>query len=283
VARSALALALLATPLLAAPAFANNPPSSGGAGLGGSSSSSSHKNTSNASHPSNVPGIPNIPHNGASQHLGERILREGMHGHDVRVLQDYLSIAGYPTAIDGAFGPATKANVIKFETAQGFTPNGIVSYAVAYQLRVVVAQVESTRITHATLSDGVAIAPASAPQTVKNVIAAANQIAFKPYVYGGGHASFNSRGYDCSGSTSYALHGGGLLSSTEDSSQFESYGLAGNGRWITLFANSGHVYMWIDGLWFDTAAQSSQNRNDRWASSRVSPLSGFVRRHPPGF
>jgi hypothetical protein len=280
VARYAAAIALLATPLLAGPALARSRPGSGGAGLGGGSS---HSSGSHHSHPSNVPGIPNIPHDGGSQHLGERVLREGMHGHDVRVLQDYLSIAGYVTPVDGNFGPTTKTNVIKFQVADGFAANGVVSYSVAYALRVAVAKVQSTPVPHATLSsNGVAIAPQNAPLAVKEVIAAADKIAFKPYIYGGGHASWSSRGYDCSGSTGYALHGAGLLSSTEDSSQFESYGLSGNGRWITLFANGGHVYMWVDGLWFDTAAQSSSNHNDRWSSVRASPRQGFVVRHPAG-
>jgi hypothetical protein len=279
--RSAIALTLLATPLLASPAFADSSPGNGGAGLSGGSSGGSH---SHSSQPSNVPGIPNIPHDGGSQHLGERVLKEGMHGHDVRVLQDYLSIAGDATPVDGNFGPTTKTNVIKFQTTEASEPNGVVSYAVAYALRVAVAKVEATPIAHATLaSNGLAVAPASAPLAVQEVIAAANKIAFKPYVFGGGHGSWNSSGYDCSGSTSYALHGGGLVNVTEDSSEFESYGLSGNGRWITLFANGGHVYMWIDGLWFDTAAQSSQNQNDRWSSTRVNAASGFVVRHPAGF
>jgi hypothetical protein len=277
-------IAAVVPPLLAGPALADSSPGSGGAGLGGGSSSGSHKSSSHkAPAQSNVSGIPNIPHDGGSKHLGERVLKAGMRGHDVRVLQDYLTISGYPTAIDGDFGAATKQNVISFQSAHGFTPNGVVSYAVAYQLRVVVARVESAHITHATISDGVAIAPANAPLVVKDVIAAANRIAFTPYEWGGGHASWNSRGYDCSGSTSYALHGGGILTQTEDSSQFEHYGLPGNGRWITLFANGGHVYMWIDGLWYDTGAQSSQNHNDRWSSTRANGPSGYVVRHPRGF
>jgi len=132
-------------------------------------------------------------------------------------------------------------------------------------------------------SEGLAVAPADAPEVIREVIAAANRIAFKPYVYGGGHASFNSSGYDCSGSVSYALHGGGLLSSPEDSSEFESYGDAGAGRWITIWTNAGHAYMNIAGLWFDTAAQSSANGNDRWSRTRISPSSGFMVRHPAGW
>jgi peptidoglycan hydrolase-like protein with peptidoglycan-binding domain len=132
-------------------------------------------------------------------------------------------------------------------------------------------------------SQGLAVAPSGAPVVIREVIAAANKIAFKPYVYGGGHGSFTSSGYDCSGSVSYALHGGGLLSSPEDSSEFETYGNSGLGRWITLYTNAGHVYMHIAGLWFDTAAQSSSNNNSRWSTTRISPSSGFMIRHPAGW
>jgi peptidoglycan hydrolase-like protein with peptidoglycan-binding domain len=130
---------------------------------------------------------------------------------------------------------------------------------------------------------GLAQAPAGAPMTISEVIQAANQIAFKPYIYGGGHGSFNSAGYDCSGSVSYALHGANLLATPLDSTQFESYGAPGRGRWITLYANAGHIFMQVAGLWFDTAAQSAQNGNDRWSVSRVSPGSDWVVRHPTGW
>jgi cell wall-associated NlpC family hydrolase len=125
--------------------------------------------------------------------------------------------------------------------------------------------------------------PAGAPMTISEVIQAADQIAFKPYIFGGGHGSFNSAGYDCSGSVSFALHGANLLATPLDSTQFESYGDPGRGRWITLYANAGHVFMDVAGLWFDTAAQSAQNGNDRWSASRVSPGSGWVVRHPAGW
>jgi hypothetical protein len=125
--------------------------------------------------------------------------------------------------------------------------------------------------------------PAGAPTVIRNVIEAANAIAFKPYIYGGGHGSFNSAGYDCSGSVSYALHGGNLLGTPLDSTQFESYGDPGAGRWITIYADAGHAYMQVAGVWFDTAAQAAQNGNDRWSTTRISPSGGFVVRHPAGW
>jgi cell wall-associated NlpC family hydrolase len=117
---------------------------------------------------------------------------------------------------------------------------------------------------------------------VKEVIAAANHIATLPYIYGGGHAMWADTGYDCSGSTSFALHGAGLIGAPEDSGELESYGEPGPGAWITLYANAGHVYMNIAGLWFDTAGQKSSNGQDRWSTTRVSSRSGFIIRHPGG-
>jgi peptidoglycan hydrolase-like protein with peptidoglycan-binding domain len=131
--------------------------------------------------------------------------------------------------------------------------------------------------------DGLAIPPTGAPQAIRQAIAGGDLIAFNPYVYGGGHQSFNSLGYDCSGSVSFALHFAGLLRSPLDSTQFESWGQPGPGRWITLFANGGHVYMEIAGLFFDTAAQRFSNGNDRWSRVRISPAGGFVVRHPTGW
>ena len=114
---------------------------------------------------------------------------------------------------------------------------------------------------------------------VSRVIAAGNEIATRPYVYGGGHGSFQSQGYDCSGSVSYALHGGGLISSPEDSSELESYGDSGPGKHITIYANSEHAFMVVDGKRFDTVAQAETGT--RWSNSMTS-TSGFVERHPPG-
>ena len=111
------------------------------------------------------------------------------------------------------------------------------------------------------------------------MIAAGDEIATRPYVWGGGHGSFISEGYDCSGSVSYALHGGGLLSSPEDSSALESYGEPGPGRDITIYANAEHAFMVVDGKRFDTVALSETGT--RWSGSMTS-TAGFVARHPAG-
>ncbi len=128
------------------------------------------------------------------------------------------------------------------------------------------------------ITESEASAPASAPQAVKDVIAAANSIADTPYVWGGGHGSFESSGYDCSGSVSYALHGGGLLESPLDSTGLETWGEPGPGRWITVYANSGHAWMVVAGIAFDTSGGAGPRWHDPWASSPE----GFIARHPAG-
>jgi peptidoglycan hydrolase-like protein with peptidoglycan-binding domain len=257
-------------------------PGSGGASLGGTSSGSS-KSTRVTAQDSSGHVYP-----GDSVHMGDRILRQGMTGHDVRVLQDFLTRAGYPTTIDGQFGPGTKSNVQAFQRAHHETPNGVVTYAVNLALRAAAGAAQSSNtvqssgpVGKATLNpDGTANAPANAPAAVKAVIAAGNRIAFKPYLWGGGHASWNASGYDCSGSVSYALHGGGLIRSPEDSGELMSYGSSGRGRWITVWSNDGHVYMYVAGLRFDTS--SNGPHGSRWTTAGRSNA-GFVDRHPSGY
>ncbi len=130
---------------------------------------------------------------------------------------------------------------------------------------------------------GLAAAPMRAPLAIQEMIWAGNHLIGKPYIYGGGHASFYSRGYDCSGSVSFALHGGGRLSHPEDSTEFESYGARGVGRWVTIFANGEHAYMTIAGLRLDTspAFDPSNLEGPRWRPLRPEN-SGFVKRHPVG-
>jgi peptidoglycan hydrolase-like protein with peptidoglycan-binding domain len=232
-----------------------------------------------------------VKQDGGSQHLGERTLRKGMHGHDVRVLQGYLTLVGYPTGVDGDFGPATKANVIQFEQAHGLNANGVVTYADSLALRQAVAlALVGGAVSKATInSDGTATAPSGAPAIVQKVIAAANKIIDKPYVYAGGHAKWNDSGYDCSGAVSYALHGGGLLSAPEDSTGLESYGSPGPGKWITIYADSGHTWVVVAGIAFDTADYGGPNipsgTGPRWRSNPTGNLADggdYVVRHPSG-
>jgi peptidoglycan hydrolase CwlO-like protein len=129
------------------------------------------------------------------------------------------------------------------------------------------------------ISESQASVPSEAPPAVAAVIEAANSIATTPYVWGGGHGSFSSSGYDCSGAVSFALNGGGMLSSPLDSTGLSTWGEAGPGQWITVYANAGHVWVLIAGLAFDT----SGGAGPRWHSSPASSTAGFIARHPPGY
>jgi peptidoglycan hydrolase CwlO-like protein len=129
------------------------------------------------------------------------------------------------------------------------------------------------------ISESEASAPASAPPAVQAAISAANSIATTPYIWGGGHGSFEDSGYDCSGATSFALHGGGWLESPLDSTGLETWGEPGPGKWITVYANAEHAWMTIAGLAFDTVG----GPGPRWHPSLVDSPEGFIARHPPGY
>lgn len=135
----------------------------------------------------------------------------------------------------------------------------------------------------AMLVNGRAIAPLDAPPAVKKVIAAANKIRTKPYIYGGGHARWWDSGYDCSGAVSFALRGGKFLTSPLPSGPMMTWGQAGVGRWITVYANGGHAYAVIAGLRWDTAGNSGSS-GPRWSESLAAGASGpFAARHPAGY
>ncbi len=130
----------------------------------------------------------------------------------------------------------------------------------------------------AKLRNGKAVAPSNAPSRVKKVIDAANKIAKgKNYCYGGGHGSFNDNCYDCSGAVSYALHGGRFVSSPMPSGSYRSWGKKGKGKWITVYAHSGHMYAVIAGLRFDTSMTAGKGPG--WSKDMRSS-SGFTSRHP---
>jgi hypothetical protein len=141
----------------------------------------------------------------------------------------------------------------------------------------------------ATLVNGRVIAPASAPRRVKRVIAAANRLVEKPYIYGGGHKPFSSQldsGYDCSGAVSYALYGGRFLRSPLPSGALMSWGSDGPGDWITVYAHGGHAYLVVAGLRFDTSLRDPDapgpSSGPRW-SRTLRESDAFVARHPRGY
>jgi len=135
----------------------------------------------------------------------------------------------------------------------------------------------------AALIGGRAIAPLNAPPMVKRVIAAANHIRLTPYVWGGGHGRWISSGYDCSGAVSYALHGGKLLTTPLTSGSLETFGEAGPGKWITIYANASHAYMVVAGLRFDTAGDES-GTGPRWHPTTAAAAAGrYIVRHPVGY
>ena len=216
-----------------------------------------------------------------------RTLRQGSSGSDVRVLQRYLDQAGYDTTADGQFGPATRRSVMSFESAEQQTVNGSASRGEQRMVRARASAAggdddepsESPTEKAYIGSDGLAVAPSSAPEEVQAIIEAGNAIATKPYKYGGGHARWNDTGYDCSGSVSYVLHAAGLLSRALDSSGFMSWGERGRGTWVTIRTNPGHAYMIVAGLRFDTSARS--RTGTRW-SEQMRSASGFRGRHPDG-
>jgi peptidoglycan hydrolase-like protein with peptidoglycan-binding domain/predicted heme/steroid binding protein len=185
----------------------------------------------------------------------------------VRLLQRRLGIAA-----DGVFGAGTKRALKRFQRAHGMTADGIAGPATWAALGVS-GHHPILKMRGQTRSAG------SVSGLLAVGVAAANRIARYPYRYGGGHSSFHDSGYDCSGSVSYVLHAMGRLASPLDSTALMSYGAAGPGRWVTIYANSGHTYMTINGRRFDTSAQ--WQGGSRWSLFDRSSA-GYVVRHPPG-
>ena len=226
----------------------------------------------------------------ASAAFGDRVLKRGSQGHDVRVLQSWLTHLGVETTVDGAFGSGTERALRSFERSQRWTVDGVLSRINARQMRKLMKrragsapqrETQQAPAGRARLSrDGrTATAPPDAPEAVRRAIAYANRITSKPYRYGGGHASFRDSGYDCSGAVSYALRGARLLRRPMDSSELMSWGRSGRGRWITVYAHGGHAYVVIAGLRFDTSGSGEEG--PRWRREARSS-SGYRVRHWQG-
>lgn len=133
----------------------------------------------------------------------------------------------------------------------------------------------------AVIIGGRAVPPANAPADVLRAITAGNRICTKPYRRGGGHAKFEDSAYDCSGTVSYVLHAAGELDEPTVSSAFRSYGRSGKGKWITVYARKGHVFLEVAGLRLDTGYSDADSDGPRW-SSRSRPTKGYSMRHPSG-
>ncbi len=232
--------------------------------------------------------------------FGDHILRTGDRGREVKVLQRWLTLTGFPTNVDGHFGRRTRLAVRRYERANGQRVDGWVSREQAQGLRT---RAYAARGAHATAPaaaaalpapaplitptanaviapDGLtAMVPAAAPPQVRDAIAAANRIVGKPYRWGGGHARVEDDAYDCSGAVSYPLMAAGLLRGPLDSTGLKRFGEAGPGVWMTVYANAEHTYAVIAGLRLDTSGTGG--KGPRWHTGARSGK-GFVVRHPTG-
>jgi cell wall-associated NlpC family hydrolase len=236
-----------------------------------------------------------LPAAAGAARYGSRTLKPGMHGKDVKQLQRYLSKAGHRTHADGEFGPRTRRVLRATERELELRVDDVASRRDQRAIKRAVASPGTGGAAYVPPpprnqvvpgakgkvgTDGFAVPPASAPAAVKRIVAAGNKIAKTPYKWGGGHGKWDDTGYDCSGSVSYALHGGGLLDSSMVSGDFAHWGSSGHGRWITIYANSGHVYMVVAHMRFDTSSRSRSG--SRWTSVHRSS-EGFAVTHPTGF
>lgn len=227
--------------------------------------------------------------------LGDRGLRAGMRGHDVKALQRLLNRAGFRTPLSGTFAAPTTRSVSAFQRAAGLEPSGVAGRKTVRRLRGAAASGGAAPIAPAAESsalqppapgqiatigdDGLATAPADAPREVLDMIAAGNEIATTPYRYGGGHKSFDDDAYDCSGSVGYVLHAAGLLDHTVTSGELETWGLAGPGGWLSVYANEDHTFLVVAGIRFDTSGQ--KRTGSRWQPMNRT-TEGFVVRRADG-
>jgi peptidoglycan hydrolase-like protein with peptidoglycan-binding domain len=239
----------------------------------------------------------------ADARFGDATLQIGDRGRDVKIAQKYLTKAGIRTTADGIYGRGTASRVKRFERGADLDVDGKLEPADARELKAAAkrgstgggneddggdgnggadagAMPQNTGETAQISADGkTAVAPANAPEEVKQAIAAANEITDKPYKYGGGHGDFEDSGYDCSGAVSYALHGAGLLDEPLDSSGLARWGESGEGQWITVYGKSSHAYIVIAGARFDTSGEGEEG--PRWRHEKGS-TSGYAVRHPEG-
>jgi len=196
-------------------------------------------------------------------------------------VRDPEEALSHPDPAAAANGPKAKSpKAVGASSDDGISPGAPSDAQVRRDLRELYGSASGAAGQTTLDKRGLAQVPLGAPDVVRQVIAGGNAIADFPYVWGGGHGSFQDSGYDCSGSVSYALAAAGLLDSPITSGGFERYGEPGRGKWITIYANGGHVFMYVGGLRFDTSGRSGP-RGSRWQTA-PRPTAGFVVRHPPG-
>ncbi len=159
-------------------------------------------------------------------------------------------------------------------------PTGAASATSSARLKRDTGPSRDTAVSQAdVLKNGIALPPIEAPQAVRQIIEAGNSIARSPYLWGGGHGKWLDKGYDCSGSVSYALASAGLLNAPLDSGRLMGWGKPGPGKWVTIYTNPGHVFLVVAGVRFDTSG--TRSTGSRWQKS-MRAGGGFVARHPPG-
>jgi cell wall-associated NlpC family hydrolase len=197
------------------------------------------------------------------------------------------ALKSHPQAIDPLAGasqpPSQAASTGPGSVSVGPSSGGALAQPVSdAQVRAeLAASGLSANAQQATLTpEGLALAPIGAPLVIQQVIDAGNQIAHLPYRFGGGHGTFEDSAYDCSGSISFVFAAARLLGTTVSSGELMSWGDPGPGKWITVFANPGHTFMYIAGLRFDTVALAQTG--SRWSNRSATEGGGFVARHPPG-
>jgi cell wall-associated NlpC family hydrolase len=250
--------------------------------LGGGSSTEAGKHTNTAPAVSPGAGAQPLAPQGRIGSGSTGSLTEGGHFTEVRDPEEARSYPA-PAGVQhsSASSPASAAEAI---VAPGATPTSQVRKELA-QMKALERASRAQTLTpvkggDSIGGDGTIPIPTNVPEVVQRVVAGANAIADFPYRFGGGHGSFIDNAYDCSGSVSYALAAAGLLATPETSGQLESWGKPGGGRYITVYANAGHTYMYVDGMLYDTAGRSGVFAS-RWLVHSVDN-SGYVVRHWPG-
>jgi cell wall-associated NlpC family hydrolase len=197
-----------------------------------------------------------------------------LHGHP-QAIEPVAGAGGQSGQAAGASGPA----VVSVGPSNGPLPQPVSDAQIRRELAAsgLTANSSQAQLTR----NGLAVTPVGAPPIVQEVMQAGNEIAHLPYVWGGGHGRFVDTGYDCSGSISFVFAAAGILNTSMTSGELANWGAPGPGKWITVFANNGHTFMYIAGLRFDTVALAQTG--SRWSNRAGGEnLSAFAVRHPPG-